>query len=87
MVATSAFGMGVDIAGTVKQGGVNVARTVRAYCRLTGEPLGEAVSNASTGAFSINARGRTDYAYVIAFDDLTQSPDYNAVIFDLVVPV
>lgn len=75
------------ISGTVKQGGVACARTVRAYCRLTGEVLGEATSDGTTGAFSINARGKTDSCYVIALDDLTASPDYNAQIFDLIIPV
>lgn len=75
------------ITGTVKQSGVAVARTVRAYRRLTGEVLGETVSDGSTGAFSINARGKTDNCYVVALDDLTAAPDYNALIFDLVIPV
>jgi hypothetical protein len=75
------------LTGTVKQNGTNVSRTVRAYCRLTGEILGEAVSDGTTGAFSINARGRTDYCYVVALDDLNSAPDYNAAIFDLVIPV
>ena len=77
----------VMISGTVKENGSNVARTVRAYCRLTGELLGEATSDAGTGAFSINARGRTDNCYVVALDDLNSAPDYNAVIYDLVLPV
>lgn len=75
------------ITGVVKQNGVAVARTVRAYCRLTGEILGSATSDAVTGIFSINARGRLDYCYVIALDDLTSSPDYNCAVFDLVIPV
>ena len=75
------------ISGTVKENGTNVARTVRAYCRLTGECLGQTVSNASTGAFSINARGKTDNCYVVALDDLTDAINYNAVIYDLVIPV
>lgn len=75
------------ISGTVKENGVNVARTVRAYCRLTGDILGEATSDASTGEFSINARGRVDACYVIALDDTGSAPDYNAVIYDLVIPV
>lgn len=74
------------ISGTVKQGGTACARTVRAYCRLTGELLGEAVSDGSTGAFSINARGRLDNCYVVALDDLLAAPDYNAQILDLIIP-
>jgi hypothetical protein len=75
------------IAGIVKENGVAVSRTVRAYCRVTGELLGEAVSNVNTGAFSINARGRTDNCYVVALDDLGVAPDYNAKIYDLILPV
>lgn len=78
---------GPSLSGTVKQNGTPVARVVRAYCRLTGERLGETTSDPTTGAFSINAKGRTDYCYVIAFDDLGVAPDYNAAIYDLVLPV
>lgn len=75
------------ISGTVKQNGTPVQRMVRAYHRKTGQCLGETLSAAGSGAFSINALGWTDECYVVAFDDLTQSPDYNAQIFDLVIPV
>lgn len=75
------------ISGTVMQGGVPCARTVRAYRRLDNQFLGEAVSDAGTGAFTINSRGRADHCYVVALDDLTGDPDFNAQIFDLVLPV
>lgn len=75
------------ITGTVKQNGVVAARLVRAYRRLNSEFLGEATSDGVTGTFSINARGKTDACYVIAFDDTGSAPDYNAQIFDLVIPV
>lgn len=75
------------LSGTVKQNGTPVARTVRAYHRKTGKVLGETVSDGTTGAFSILAQGSTDYCYVVALDDLTAAPDYNAGIFDLVIPV
>ena len=75
------------ITGIVKQESVNVSRIVRAYHRKTGEVLGETTSNASTGAFSLVSMGWTDQCYVLALDDLTASPDFNAVISDLVVPV
>ena len=74
------------ISGTVKQGGVACARLVRAYGRLTGAMLDQVMSSATTGAFSLNARGHTDACYVVAFDDLGVEPDYNAQIFDLVMP-
>lgn len=75
------------LTGTVKENGVAVARKVRAYHRATGRVLGETTSNTSTGAFSLSSVGWTDNCYVVALDDLTVAPDYNAVIYDLVIPV
>lgn len=74
------------ITGTVKEEGANVARTVRAYRRVTGELLGEALSDGGTGVFTIDVNGVVDECYVIALDDTGSAPDYNAQIFDLVVP-
>lgn len=73
--------------GTVKESGVNVARLVRAYHRVTGQFLGETTSNATTGAFTLESMGWSDNCYVVAFDSLALAPDYNAVIYDLVIPV
>ena len=75
------------LSGTVKENGTNVARMVRAYHRVTGQFLGEATSNATTGAFSIESMGWSDNCYVVAFDSLAIAPDYNAIIYDLVIPV
>jgi hypothetical protein len=73
------------ITGVVKQDGVTVVRTVRAYDRASGALIGETKSNGS-GAFSILSKQVIGYCTVIALDDLASAPDYNAVIADLVIP-
>lgn len=75
------------VSGTVKQNGVLVSRLVRAYHRKTGQVLGEAYSDATTGVFSIETVGLEDNCYVVALDDIAQTPDFNALIYDLVIPV
>lgn len=75
-----------SVSGTVKEGGVGVARVVRAYRRDTGEFVGETTS-AGDGTFSLqSAHAGNRQIYVIALDALGSAPDYNAQIFDLVVP-
>lgn len=62
-----------------------VARTVRAYRRDTGALIGEMVSDAGTGAFSIDTAHDGEHT-VIALDD--EAGDvHNALIFDRVIPV
>ena len=74
------------VSGTVQEGGVGVARVVRAYRRDTGEFVGETTS-AGDGTFSLaSAHAGNHPLYVIALDALGVAPDYNAQIFDLVVP-
>lgn len=75
------------LAGTVMELGVPVRRLVRAYHRKTGDLIGETYSDTTTGAFSLESKGWGDACYVIAFDDLTDTPDYNAKIYDLVTPM
>lgn len=74
------------LSGTVTQNGAPVVRTVRAYDRASGLLIGQTTSGAD-GSFSILARHYRGPCYVLALDDLTQAPDYNAEIFDLVTPV
>jgi len=74
-----------SISGTVTESGIPVARIVRAYSRTSGTLRGQTTSSASNGHFSIALTG-TDLVYVVALDDLGVAPDYNAKIFDLVVP-
>lgn len=59
---------------------------VRAYRRDNGAFLGEAVS-AGGGAFSIKTVGYNGEVTVIAYDNTGVAPDYNAEIFDRVIPV
>lgn len=74
-----------QLAGTVTEEGLPVSRTVRAYNRLTGALLKEVVSNASTGAFSIDA-GSVGPFYVVVLDDAA-GVQYNANIIDLLTPI
>ena len=75
------------ITGTVVLNGVAIARTVRAYNRLSGGILGETISDPSTGYFSVDTYGYGDNCYVITLHDTTLLQDYNALIYDLVIPV
>jgi hypothetical protein len=74
------------VSGTVKEEGVNVSRTVRAYRKDNGIFLGEAVSNAGTGAYSIPIHNYNGEVFVVAFDD-PAGVDFNAAILDRIVPV
>lgn len=71
----------VSVLGTPTSGLV-----VRAYRRDNGAFLGEAVS-AGGGAFSIKTVGYNGEVTVIAYDNTGVAPDYNAEIFDRVIPV
>jgi hypothetical protein len=75
------------VSGSVKQNGVNAARLVRVYRRDNGELIGSDVSDSGTGSFSVQLNGFVGSVFVIAFDDTGTSPDFNAAIYDLVVPV
>lgn len=71
------------LSGTVKDSANSpAARTVRAYRRSDGALSGSVVSNATTGAFSIDTPDFTAH-YVICLDD---NLDENALIFDNVLP-
>jgi len=83
--SNSLAGPATSISGTVTESGIPVARIVRAYSRASGALRGQATSSGSNGHFSIELTG-TDPVYVVALDDLGVAPDYNAKIFDLVVP-
>ena len=88
--STATFASGVKssvVSGLVFEGSTPVTRLVRVYRRDTGELLGTTNSVAgSGGSFSMQLNGYTGKVYVIAFDDITSAPDYNAQIYDLVVP-
>lgn len=70
------------LSGTVKQKGVAVQRTVRAYVRSTGAFYSETLSLAD-GTFQIYAPDDATEMFVIAFDD-DIGDQYNALIYDKV---
>lgn len=75
------------LSGTVKQAGTPVAgRWVRLYYRKNGFQIG-AVRSGPNGEFSFSGLDPGDQYFVIAFDDLNQAPDFNAVILDQLTPV
>lgn len=78
------------ISGTVKDAAGNfAAKMVRAFRRDTAALVGSAVSNATTGAYSISA-DHQDECFVVAHDDSNNPPTggtENAVILDRVLPV
>jgi hypothetical protein len=75
------------LSGTVKQAGTPVAgRWVRLYYRPNGFLIGS-VRSGPSGEFSFSGLDPGAQYFVIAFDDLNQAPDFNAVIFDQLTPV
>jgi hypothetical protein len=75
------------VSGTVSVLGVATAGyIVRAYRRDNGAFLGQTVSGAG-GTFSITIGGYNGEVTVLAYDDVSTAPDYNAKVFDRVVPV
>lgn len=73
------------VSGTVQVNGAPVARTVRAYDRASGTLLSSATSSAVDGSFTLECLSSTE-VYVVALTDETQTPDFNALIYDQVVP-
>lgn len=74
------------LSGTVKDDtGAFCARTVRAYDRVTGVLSGSAVSNASTGAYTVTTQTVNPHTVIVLDDDAGTA--YNALVFDNVVPV
>jgi hypothetical protein len=79
-------GEGYYITGTVEEDGVFVERTVRLYKRSTGELVDEGISDSVDGGFSLITPDQTEH-YVVALDDISDATDYNALIYDRVIPV
>ena len=73
------------ITGTVEEDGVFVERTVRLYKRSTGELVDEGISDSVDGGFSFIIPDQTEH-YVVALDDISDATDYNALIYDRVIP-
>jgi hypothetical protein len=75
------------LSGVVTQAGTPVeGRWVRLYYRPNGFLIGS-VRSGPNGEFSFGGLDPGDQYFVIAFDDLNQAPDFNAVIFDQLTPV
>ena len=73
------------VSGTVKEGAANVARTIRAYSRETGELLGADTSSVADGSFEISGLSSNNEVNVVALDDASGTV-YNDLIFS-VIPV
>ena len=75
------------VSGTVAVLGVLTSGyVVRAFRRDNGALLGQTVSKAG-GVFSIPIYSYNGEVTVVAYDDTGASPDFNAVVFDRVIPV
>lgn len=75
------------VSGTVSVLGVLTSGyVVRAFRRDNGALLGQTVSKAG-GVFSIPIYSYNGEVTVVAYDDTGASPDFNAVVFDRVIPV
>jgi hypothetical protein len=75
------------ISGTVKVNGTPVSQYwVRVYYRPNGLQARAGKTDAS-GNFAFTDLDPASHYFVMAFDDLNQAPDYNAQVFDLVMPV
>jgi len=68
------------LSGIVKENGVGVARTVRAYIRSTGA-LYSSTSSEPDGSFSLLAPDTTTEMFIISLAD-SAGGDYNALIYD-----
>lgn len=73
------------LSGTVYEEGVPCKRLVRLYRRSDGMWVAQTYSDATTGAFSFTKLRNQEY-FAIAFDDETLNPDYNAIVWDRLVP-
>lgn len=83
---TAGFGqvLTLSFSGTVlDETGAPAARTVRAYRRSTGELVGEATSDGTTGAYQIYTPFNEDHSLEFLNDD----DALNALIYDWVIPV
>jgi hypothetical protein len=74
------------VSGVVKENDVPKRRLVRVYDRATGRLLNEEYSNAGSGRFYIVLENQVDEVYVLAFDDTGVGDDFNAQVYDLVIP-
>jgi len=81
------FPITASFTGTVSEEGSFVARTVRAYSRITGALVQETTSNGGTGEFTFDAlEGDGAEHYIVILDD-DAGDDYNALVFGRIVGV
>lgn len=74
------------VSGNFKEGGINQpGRIVRAFRRDNGAMVGEAITDAS-GNYSITIVSYEGEVTVLAYDDTGTAPDYNALLYDRVIP-
>ena len=73
------------VSGTVEEEGVFVERTVRLYKRSTGELVDETISDYEDGGFLLLVSDQAEH-YVVALDDISDATDYDALIYDRVIP-
>ena len=73
------------VSGTVEEEGVFVERTVRLYKRSTGELVDETISDYADGGFLFLVPDQAEH-YVVALDDISDATDYDALIYDRVIP-
>lgn len=73
--------------GVVTQEGVGVARVVVCYRRSDKHFVQQTTSDATTGAFTFTGLKAGIEYFVVYFDDESVLPNFNAKIFDQVVPV
>ena len=79
------FTMYYGVSGTVEEEGVFVERTVRLYKRSTGELVDETISDYEDGSFLFLTSDQAEH-YVVALDDISDATDYDALIYDRVIP-
>jgi hypothetical protein len=75
------------VTGTVYESGTPKSNwLVRLYRRDNGVWLGDARTN-GTGSFFFTVIGYNGEVTCVAYDDTSVSPDYNALVYDRVIPV
>ena len=75
------------LTGTVTQLGIPCARKLRCYRRSDGHMVAETISDAVTGAYSFTGLATDEMYYIVAFDDMSENPDFNALVLDQLVGI
>lgn len=72
-----------QLSGSITLDGSGVIRTIRCYIRSTGV-LYDSISSNPDGTFTLNAPDDSTLMFIIAFDDIGEGQEYNALIYDKV---